>query len=259
MNKKYPKTANSVATLGLLLILSGAGWAMRQNLRSVKSTPPVLAEPVITPPPVDEVLVKRLAEVLRGFTPANQQFALSGTITITDHADSTQNMDRLPFVIGRDKEAFYVRQGNTETLGNAGVLIKIDRRNKKVFVSHPEYVNQPVLIDVAMIRQAVTTENYQLTSRQEGKYQTLNLINEKQFGCRQYTITYDTLHQKVVRIFTRLANPQDPTSRTGEKWVDIHFTQADSLSNLQRYPSAASVLAGNRLSKDYQGYQLINY
>jgi len=259
MNKSYLKPVNVVITGAFLLVLSAGGWAMRRHFYPVKKVLPAPVKSMPVASAVDEVLLKQLTKMLTVFSPASEHFAFSGTLSITDYGDSTQNVALQPFAVSRHQYEFYVRQGDVETLGDAQVLIKIDRQRKKVFVSHPEYVQQPVLIDVATIRQAITTENYQLSSKRRGVLQTLDLINEKHFSCREYSVTYDTLRKQVVRVFTRFANPQDPLNHQKEKWVDIHFQQVDTLSDIKQYPSAASVLSGTRLSKTFQDYQLINY
>jgi len=151
--------------------------------------------------------------------------------------------------------------GNTETLNNKGIYLMVDHAKKEIFLGPQKVVTTPQIVDADKLNEVLSGENYDLTLRTEGKYQTLTLLNERHITCKEYAITYDTVSLKVTHIYARMSEFSDPLNKNKEKLLDVSFAQWDNEADVDKHINIYKILVQDgkilQLTADYKNYQLI--
>ncbi len=207
----------------------------------------------------DPALLLRLDKVFKNFDTGRPAYTLSGSVDMINKADTSEKMRNVDFLISKAGDKFYYKMGKTEVINENGICLNINIVTKKVFITEKKQVTTFKMLDVDKLREVLQTEEYQLLSTNSGKSETISLINEKHFSCKEYAITFDTLSKKVTEIAYRLAYAMEPQNKNKEKTIDIKITQCDSTANIDLYNTKSKVIdKSGKLTAKYSGYKLIH-
>lgn len=209
-------------------------------------------------PVYDEALLKTFRNVLSQFSAAKKTYTIAGTITLINKADTAENMNNVEFVICKNGDDFYYKQGAAESLNKDSLFLDINPTSKKVFLSAKRELSSVAIIDSAKLTQALQNENYTLKSDTTDRYQTISLINEDHPSCKQYTVTFDILSKRAVRMQMRLAAPEDPSDKKKERTVNIRISKFVDSADIDMYKKVSQIINKNgELTGNYINYKLI--
>lgn len=209
-------------------------------------------------PIYDGALLKTFRTVIGQFSAAKKIYTLAGTITLINKADTAGNMSNVEFVICKSGDDFYYKQGAAESLNKDSLFLDINPAAKKVFLSAKRELSPTGIIDSAKLTQALQNENYTLKSDTNNHYQTISLINEDHPSCKQYTITFDILTKRAVRMQVRLADQQNPSDKNKERTVDIKISKFVDSADIDMYKKVSQIINKNgELTGNYLNYKLI--
>lgn len=248
-----------IGSIVLLITVTALAFAVQPQLITFFKPKAVR---IATPPKVfDNALLKRLDNVFKNLDFGRPAYTLSGTITVVNKEDSTENMKNVYFLISKKGGDFYYKEGETETINEEGVYIDINKQTNKVFISPQKQVNTVSIIDVDKLKNALQSEKYNLTSKVTDGMQTISMLNEYHISCKEYALTFDTLNNKINRIYTRLTDIKDPLNKSKDKIVDIKITRLDNEARLEDYNTKNKIVykSGKNwtLTARYSGYKLI--
>jgi len=149
--------------------------------------------------------------------------------------------------------------GKMEAINEDGIYLNINQDTKKVFIAEKKQINTVSMISMDQLKQVLQTEDYDLSGKVNGSLQTISLINENHYTCKEYTITFDTLSKKIVNVFYRMAGVREPMDKAKEKLITIALTQCDTTGSLNKYKNKADIIdAQGKLLGKYERYQLIH-
>lgn len=217
--------------------------------------------PVQSPKLYDKTLLAKLDTVMHSVDFSRNAYTISGSISVSNKADSSENMNNANFLICKKGGEFYYREGPVETINEGGFYICIDKDTRKVIVSEQKEINAMSIINKAAIRKAIESENYELRSIFHGPLQVISLVNEHHVSCKEYAMTFDTLTNKINRIYNRMTNLSDPLNKAKDKIIDIRINRCETDADLSLYPGKNKVLRkdGNKwiLTSEYSKYKLL--
>ncbi|OCX53373.1 hypothetical protein BEL04_03470 [Mucilaginibacter sp. PPCGB 2223] len=209
----------------------------------------------------DEASIRKLEDIAKNLDFGRPTYTITGNITVVNKEDSTQTMNAVAFILCKNKNEFYYKEGETETINQGGAYITINDRTKRVLVSPEKHVNTISIINIDQIKEALRSEKYQLHSTKKNNEETISMLNEYHISCKEYNLTYDTVSNKLTRVYTRLTNIHDPLNKAKDKIIDIRFTRSDNQADMNDYVTKNKVIykSGKQwnLTAQYADYQLI--
>lgn len=263
---KYKRQIKIVIVIAILGI-AGATWAVQNkwiHAKAVQTNKRLIehsAKSDKNKKVYDPVLLNKFKMVSALLDIKNKACTYSGILNITNKADSTQNVSNLNFVCCINGTSCYYKMGNTETLNNKGIYLMVDHAEKKIFLGPQKAITTPEIVGGNKLNKALLGENYDLTLKTEGKYQTLTLLNERHITCKEYAVTYDTVSLKVTRIYARMSEFTDPLNKNKEKILDVLFNNWDNNADIDKHINVYKILAeeGKTLqaTPEYKNYELI--
>ncbi|MDB5149791.1 MAG: hypothetical protein JWQ57_3811 [Mucilaginibacter sp.] len=221
----------------------------------VKKAPAVAIEPA--PKRYDEALLKKLGDILKGMDSSAPLFTLKGTINQVDNVDTAARMDHVPFVICKAGNELYYKMGEQETINQDGYCMQIDARSQRIFLEKQKRINAMGLPNADVLTRAMQSEGYELNIKKSGKYGTITMLNERNVYCKEYAVTYDTVTNKVTRMYSRLANPDEPANVQKTKIIEIGVADYAMKADLKDYTAISSVIdKKHNLKAGYQAFKL---
>ena len=214
------------------------------------------------PPLYDRATLAAFERICHHYDTIRQSYTISGRISLSDPADSSGNLEDVPFLCCKKGGELYYRLGNTETINAAGSYLYIDHQGKSIMLSpQKDLQGDAGMKALTGMNRNLLSEDYELTTAQSGGQKTYTLVNEHHISVKEYSLTVDTLSGQLRRIVARLSGSIDPLRKDNEKRIDIRFSRWDTATEMNKYKRPGDVVrsgAGERtLSKDYSGYQLI--
>ena len=240
--------AASLMTLGIT----------RSVRRPVKQRLAKPADPQIS---YDTVLLKKFSGLLQSLDFNRKNFSYTGEFNINDGADTTASIRRLSFLFCRAGKTFYSKVGSNEVLNDGAVNIFIEHDHKKVIVSHETYRVNPVLTGLGQLISKARSEQYELVHSISGSREKIALLNEHHVSCKELSVTYDTLSQKVDKITLRYSDISDPLNTRKDRRVEIGVGRIEYDAHMGKYPSVKEVIKETNgrqvLRSGYAAYELI--
>jgi len=253
---------NKWKIIGMLLVLFViAGLASARSILAIfnkKEEKKKVADIVqkVTPRKYDEKLIVKLDQALSLFT--RNQYTISGRIDMLNKADTSEHMHNV-FFICRNGNNFYYKMGEIEQIVNSGICLDIDNNTKRVFAKSNKITDSFKIVDVAQLKQALLSEQYDLVSSEHDNLKTISLKNEHHITCKEYSVTFDTVSNKLAGIKYRLTYFKDPLNINKEKDVNITISQCDTIADAGHLYELQNKIIdpSGRLTTKYSGYKLI--
>lgn len=220
------------------------------------------AEPVVVTDMKQQAILKELATVLHGMD-SMYTGTVTGTISARDLADSSNSL-QADFCYTRKNDIGYYRFGDNETVSLKDAYITIAHDVKKIFLSGPREVVNPMKMPVEMEAEVIRKEGYQVQRMSAGALTEISLLSPTHATCREYRLSFDSTGL-IRRSHARLTDQANPERRERDKVLDVEIdswekgTVREDLLKIERYirmengvPQPAAALKGYELltSKD---------
>lgn len=208
----------------------------------------------------DAHYLRNFTRLFKHYDTLKTNYTIAGRISVIDLADTTEKMDRVPFLFCKNGNAFYYKIGTTETINAEGVYLYIDHSAKNIILSVQKGITMSTF-PMADMAKTLRAEEFEMAGKSSGSLETVTLNNPHHISCKEYVMTYDTTTWELRRMHAKLTNSQQPLTKGNEKLVEINFSQWNDASRLDRYLQVANVIHksdGNwKLNAPYAGYELI--
>jgi hypothetical protein len=256
-----------ILTVGLVLMLVAMlGWAMRNKFLHKTSMPAHRTKAVksdsVDRITYDTVLLKKFADISKAFNVQKDVVTYSGVVNVNDGADSTNNVKALNFYYSRNGSNYYYKNGSTETLNAQGLYIYIEHDRKRILIAKQKEVQTAPLPDMTNVPDKLRSERYRLVDKMNGGYETIALLNEHHITCKEYAITFDTLHHQLNTVITRLSCFADPLNKKKDKVISMTINQYESRADAANFPDKSNTVLkdgdGWKLTAKYSNYELIS-
>lgn len=256
-----------ILTVGVVLMLTAMiAWSMRNKLLYKASTPvhhaKIAKSDSVERITYDTLLLKKFADISRAFNVQKDVVTYSGVLSINDGADSTGNIKALNFYYSRNGNNYYYKNGSTETLNAQGIYLYIEHDHKRVLIAKQKEVPTAPLPDMSNVTDKLQSERYRLVDKKNGGYETIALINEHHISCKEYAITFDTLHHQLNTVVTRLSCFADPLNKKKDRVISMKMNLYESKSDAGNFPDKSNTILkdGNswKLTAKYSNYELIS-
>lgn len=247
-----------ISLIGLTLLSRAIGLVVNRH----KQVPQKISHTIaVTPLVYDTLVVKKFNDLLRSMDFNQENCFYSGNINLTDGKDSANNIHDLKFLYCKQGNAIYYHLGQTETINNGDFNIFIDNDNKKVAVSNQHFeANSPVK-SAAFVVSQLRSENYTLQSSAAGGSKKLSVLNERHVTCKEVSLTYDTVSNKLQKVYTRFTDIADISSKAKERRVEIRIDRQDDKAEPNLYPVSGDIVRKENgkwvLRNKYANYELI--
>jgi hypothetical protein len=260
MNRYKLRILLSVLLVGLVSVIAIAiEYHHKKPAPVVKKTVLVpIKEPEIQ---YDPVLLSKFKELTQELDFAKPHCTYAGTINIIDGKDSASTVLGIKFLFCRANKDFYYQVANTETIHQNGINVFIQHEQGKVVLSDQDMPLKSPVINLEELQKKLQYESYHLTSKMTGNSKVLSLLNDTHVTCKEISITYDTLSNKIEKLNTRLSDFSDPLNKKKDRLVELLITRVEDTGRLSKYPSVNDVVYQEdgkwKLTAKYAKYELI--
>lgn len=246
-----------IVTMAILLGAGAITLAVNNKMRSGPASP--LKAPAEKQIVYDTVLLKRFTALLQTLDFNKNSFSYAGKFNVSDGKDSSANVHDLQFLFCREGKVFYSKVGNNEVVNDKGVNIYIENDNKKIVVSNEEFRINMTMTNLKQVVEKARSERYELVNSTSGNSGTLSLINEHHVACKELSVTYDTLTQKLNTVLLRYSDISDPLNKKKDRKVEIDISQIEP--NARKHPEIKDIVKEEQgkftLLPKYSAYELI--
>jgi hypothetical protein len=220
---------------------------------------PAINAAAYLPKKYDEGLLAKLNSILNVFDEQRRSYTIAGTINTLDKADTSEKMNSVSFQLCKDGSDFYYKMGTTEAISEKGIYININEETKKVFITEGKQAENINMINIKQLKSVLQTEEYDLLSKDDGQLETISLVNEHHFTCKEYAVTFDTTSKKLTNIFYRLAYFREPMNKNKEKLINIKLTVCDTVGDIGLYNTKSKIInEAGKLTAKYSEYKLVH-
>ena len=259
MNINFKKISLLVAAFTGAAMLT---WAVGTHFKYSKPAKvTLLAVHKVKPPVYDTVLLNKFNSELRSINHEHGLSTYSGSITIKDGADSSGNIQNMPYIVSVNGQNVYSKIGAMEVIRENGVSIQIDNDQRRVLISKQTQEANNIMDGFAMLQALFKQEGYQLSIKPIGTEKEISMINEKKITCKELSVAYDTATNKLTRLYTRLTDFDAPLDDSKDRVMDVRIDRLENSSNLKEYPRLETIVDQSggiaKLTGHYTGYKLI--
>ncbi len=166
----------------------------------------------------DKAVLDELTKVLHAMDTVTILTA-TGMMDAQDFADSSNTM-QVDFCYTRNGDQGYYRVGQNEMVSLREAYIVVAHDLKKIFVSAPKEVINPVRLPASTEATFLSREMYKVSRTENNGLTQIALINNKHASCREYRISFDSA--AVIRsAVMRMPNPMKLEDVTKDKVLKI--------------------------------------
>jgi len=189
----------------------------------------------------DSLLVQKFLKITSLLSNANR---LALNISISDGADSTQNVIDLPYRFDQQGTRFYCLFGKTETLMANGKYLFVDHGQQKMMFGSSSKNEQERLLPIPeKVADHIKSEGYVLKDEIAGAgIRKISLKNMNHVSCRVYEVTYQSQNLEPLSVFLRMDNFNDPYDIKLDKLITFKIRRQNSGST--GIPNMDDFLAG---------------
>jgi hypothetical protein len=200
-----------------LVILIGAGAYATLHKQAVDvPVVPAIAIPVADKE--EQLILKELSALLH-HTDTLTVVTITGRINAEDLADSS-NIMQTDFCYSRQGNMAYYRMGQNEMISLSNAYITIAHDVKKIFLSAPKEVVNPVKMPTGEEVALLSKEGYKVSRIEKGPLTEISLVSNTHISCREYRISFDSTGF-ISQTFMRLTDPYEPKDRKRDKLMRL--------------------------------------
>lgn len=186
---------------------------------------------------------------------------MSGTISATDPADSTANMNQA-FRFCRSGDELYYQLGDVEMISLKDKFITISHQAEKIIVSAPKKLVAPFQLPVDTLMKIWESENYRVSGRISGQDSVVSLRCANHASCKEYRFAFDPSTAALRELCMRMTNLDDPLNEEMDREMRIALDTWKNGYVPDKLLQADTYLTGDKSSwqpaGNYRHYELIN-
>ena len=238
-----------------------AAVAAFAGIRSFSKTPVPTVTPVVLNVTSDKgqlAILRELSTVLHR-TDTLTFITVTGSIHAEDLADSSQSM-LSDFCYSRQGDIGYYRLGDNEMISLKEAYVMIAHDVKKIFLSPPRQVVNPLQLSIDTTTALIGKEGYQVTRRERNGLTEILLRNNTHATCREYHLLYDSTGF-VKQTDMRITDQSALTDKTRDKLIHFKFKAWEpgkvrtDLLHIERYVRLRNGIA--EPAPGLQGYEIV--
>lgn len=212
-----------IVPAAVLLVAAGAFAAIPSLRERFSKKEPVAARRIVITEnnEQDKKVLSELSGVLHAMDTVTV-ITVNGFMDGVDLADSTSNMQSA-FCYSRQGNQGYYQLGSNEMISLTDAYIVVANDVKKIFVSRPKEVINPIRMPIKTEVDFLAHESYKVSRRAEGALTRISLTNPTHASYREYTISFDTLNI-VRKSVMRMTDPEALTDPTKDKILTISIS-----------------------------------
>lgn len=203
-------------------------------------------------------ILHELATVLHR-TDTLTYLTVTGTIDAVDLSDSS-NSKLSNFCYTRQGDIGYYRMGDNEMISLKEVYISIAHDVKKIFLSPPRQVINPLKMSIDTTADLIGKEGYKVTRSEKELFTEIVLRNNTHATCKEYHMFYDSTGF-VKQTDMRITDPSVPEDKTRDKLLHMKIKEWEigkvktELLRAERYVTLHNGIA--EPAPGLQGYEII--
>lgn len=232
----------------VIVILIAAGAFASSSLRKN-----VTAIPETNNDKEQDLILKELSALLHSMDTITVT-TIAGTIDARDLADSSADM-HTEFMYSRNGNTAYYRIGETEMISLKEGYIAIVHDVKKIFLSPPKEVVNPVKVSLNAEIASLKKEGYKVSRKPANALTEISLLNKTHITCREYHVAFDSTGV-IRKMNTRFTDPAEPKDRERDKLLDLNIHTWQNKANAELLRMDHYIINGVPV-KALQGYELI--
>jgi len=257
LSAKYIKILIPVA---VLLIASGA-FATIPGFRNWFVPRPPKKEKRIVIRENDEkqkAIISELTKLLHAMDTVTY-ITVAGTMDAQDLGEKANNIAG-EFCYTRQGNQGYYQFGDNEMVSLTDAYIVVAHDMKKIFVSEPKEVVNPLRTSAEMDATFLSRETYNVTRTADGPLTQISLVNNRHASCREYHVSFDSAGV-IRRSLMRITNPMAMEDMSKDRLLKVTVRSFEpgvvrqDLLRMERYVT----MHGGKLSPAgrLKGYELI--
>jgi len=252
LKKKY-----LILLISLLFVGAAGAFAWRSGTKRRLN----VVKPVTTAVPTsDTASLRKLLQYTALLDWTKKDVTFNGDLTIDNPADTTQNIKQEYFVFSKKGQDYYYKQGRVEIINRGQLYICIDHSALKVIIAPHQQIEETNFPGVKELNNLLGSESYQLKTVKRANSEIIQALNETHVTCKEYSLTYDTVHHAVRNIFMRMTYFPEPFNRKLQKTLNLNLVHTAATVKLEGVPPEQVVMKQERqyhLTADYKRYELI--
>lgn len=217
LSTKYIKI---LIPVGVLLIASGA-FATIPGFREWFGSRPPKKEKRIVIRENDEqqkAIISELTKLLHAVDTVTY-ITIAGTMDAQDLGDKSNNIQG-DFCYTRQGNQGYYQFGDNEMVSLTDAYIVVAHDVKKIFVSEPKEVVNPVRMSPDMEATFLSRETYNVTRTADGPLTQISLVNDRHASCREYRVSFDSAGI-IRRAVMRMPDPMELVDPSKDKLLKV--------------------------------------
>lgn len=150
-------------------------------------------------------------------------FYAAGTISVTEPADSTQNMVA-QFTYAQQHDSVYYRLGENRILALPGLYLSVNDAVKKIFLSRNQKAPEaPFRMSQEKLLKLFREEGYHVEAIKGEGIKTIRLFLENHVFCKEYRLTFDDSY-RIQEVYARFTNLKDPLNVNMDRIHSVKMT-----------------------------------
>lgn len=251
--------------IGLLIVALGCSALLAWGMRHHFTTKRIIAKAAhITRaklPQYDAVLFNQFSVALKSIVVDSVAKTFSGLLDITDGRDSLKDAHALPLLVTTAGHRRYFRIGSTETIIQDNLCIVIEHDQKRVIVSRQAKLQVSPLGNLQFLKDGLRREQFVMRTKEKNNEKVISFVNEHHITCKEFSVTFDTLSNKLTRLYVRMTDIEDPANDKKDRVMDIHIQRLINTADFDAYPRLHTIIKQEGenavLTAKYEGYKLI--
>lgn len=184
---------------------------------------------------------------------------IAGTMAAQDLGDKSNNIQG-DFCYTRQGNQGYYQFGENEMVSLADAYIVVSHDMKKIFMSGPKEVVNPVKMSADMEATFLSRETYNVTRTADGPLTQISLVNNRHASCREYRVSFDSTGV-IRRAVMRMPDPMELEDMSKDKLLNVtvrSFEPGEVRHDLLRMDRYVTMNNGKLVpSGRLKGYELI--
>jgi len=201
---------------GVLLMASGAFATIPGFREWLGARPPKKEKRIVIREndQQEKAIIDELTKLLHAMDTVTY-ITIAGTMDAQDLGDMSNNIQS-DFCYTRRGNQGYYQFGSNEMISLRDAYIVVAHDMKKIFVSEPKEVVNPVRMSANVEATFLSRETYMVTRTPDGPLTQISLVNNKHASCREYRVSFDSTGV-IRRAVMRMPNPMELEDMSKDK------------------------------------------
>jgi hypothetical protein len=206
--------------VGVLLIASGAFATIPGFGEWFNPRPPKKEKRIVIRENDEQqkTIIRELTKLLHALDTVTY-ITIAGTMDAQDLGDESNNVQG-DFCYTRQGDQGYYQFGDNEMVSLRDAYIVVAHDMKKIFLSEPKEVVNPVRMSPDMEATFLSRETYNVTRTVDGLLTQISLVNDRHASCREYRVSFDSAGI-IRRAVMRMPDPMELGDPSKDKLLKV--------------------------------------